>query len=134
MATKIPLQRLLGMCDPRQSWPWLCIAPDESTLKHLLANAKHIVEPIAGEGSAELHLGRVRYLAEHGWNDPIEVDVGVPCLGYAGPSWPVLDGNHRVWAAAIRGDEFIAADITGQVDHAARLFGVSVFEITTDHQ
>lgn len=74
----------------------------------------------------------VRYLAEHGWSDPIEVDIGVPCIGYAGPAWPVLDGNHRVWAAALRGDRFIEADIAGQVDHAARLFRVKVSDINCE--
>jgi hypothetical protein len=89
-----------------------------------------LAKPVDGNGTPEQHMGRVRFLAAHGWSDPIEIDVGVPCLGYAGPSWPVIDGNHRLWAAALRGDDFIAVDIAGQVDHAARLLGVPECEIT----
>lgn len=96
----------------------------------MLANAAEVAQPVGANALAADHIGRVRYLARCGWHDPIELDVGVPCLGYPGPSWPVTDGNHRLCAATLRSDEFITADVAGQVDHAAELLGVSESEIT----
>lgn len=130
MGTKVSLQSVLDICDPRRIWPWSCAAPDAETLRYLLKHATEVAEPVHGGGTAELHIGRVLYLARCGWDDPIELDVGVPCLGYPGPVWPLLDGNHRVWAASLRGDSFIDVDVTGQVDHAAKLLNVSEAELT----
>ncbi len=134
MSASVPLQRVLRLCDPRSSWPWNCQAPDAREQDRLLRCAEMLGTPVAGDGTAVEHIGRVLYLAQHGWNDAIEMDIGIPCLGYAGPSWPVLDGNHRLWAAALRGDHFIFVDVAGQVDHAARLLGVPECEITGDRK
>lgn len=52
----------------------------------------------------------------HGWPPaqhdphPVFVDVG---LGSFIPQWPTLDGNHRVAAALVRGDEFIDVVVGG---------------------
>lgn len=124
MPANVPLLSVLAICDPTKSWPWRCPAPSDEALRQLLAHAPLVADPVEGDATAEQHIGRIRYLANHGWWDPIEIDVGVPCLGYPGPSWPVTDGNHRLWAATIRGDHLVEVDISGQVDHAARLLGV----------
>ena len=52
----------------------------------------------------------------NGWGDSaISVDVG--CFGQA-PEWVIEDGNHRVYAAILRGDETILACVSGDVDLA----------------
>lgn len=132
MPSRVPLQRVLDICDPRLLWPWGCPAPSGEALRHLLAHAPFVADPVEGDATVEQHIGRVRYLAKHGWCDPIEIDVGVPCLGYPGPSWPVTDGNHRLWAATIRRDRLVEVDVAGQVDHAGQLLGVPEREITLD--
>jgi len=38
--------------------------------------------------------------------------------------WLVVDGNHRFAAAIYRGDEWILADVAGELDYAFELFGV----------
>lgn len=129
MPTTIALHRILSLCDPRSSWPWACEAPAPQALQELLGSAPEMATPVGAGGLAADHIGRIRFLARVGWRDAIEVDVGCPCLGYAGPSWPVTDGNHRLWAAALRGDETIDVDITGQVDWAAQLLGVAESEV-----
>ncbi len=134
MAAVVPLRNLLRICDPRRSWPWNCQPPDPARLGELLAHAEEECTPVPSDAPAERHLGRVRHLARHGWNDPIEVDVGVPCLGYQGPKWPVTDGNHRLWAACLREDEVIFVDVAGQCDHAAQLLGVPEAEITGEQR
>ncbi|KGM36201.1 hypothetical protein P409_00490 [Inquilinus limosus MP06] len=60
----------------------------------------------------------------NGWHQPIHVDVGVPSLGFT-PRWPIEDGNHRLYAAKLRGDTHILVTISGSVDLAAELFGVT---------
>jgi hypothetical protein len=132
MGTKVPVRQVLRLCDPRATLPWPCPAPSEGTLQRLLATVSEVDVPVAGDGTAEAHVGRGLYLARRGWGDPIELDVGVPCLGYAGPRWPLMDGNHRLWAAILRGDEAIEVDVAGQVDHAAKLLGVSEADILSD--
>ena len=68
----------------------------------------------AGIGSRKHHIERVAYLVIHGWDDPIEVDVGVPSLGNYS-DWPILDGNHRFLAAIVREDRHIKVDASGEV-------------------
>ena len=74
------------------------------------------------------HIRRVAYLVVHGWQDPIELDVGVPSLG-CNVSWIVQDGNHRLAAAFYRKDPTIRCGISGSVEYAAHLLGVPVEEI-----
>lgn len=53
--------------------------------------------PYSGqEWSKGQHASRIRWLAEHGWSDPIVLDWSQPV--------PVVDGNHRLCAALWRGD------------------------------
>lgn len=66
------------------------------------------------------HIRRVAWFVENGKNMELELDVGVPCLGYEA-DWMVTDGNHRFAAAIIRGDETIEADLAGDLDYAACL-------------
>ena len=69
------------------------------------------------------HAGRVRYLAEFGWDDPILVDVGIPVLDYYQRT--MLDGCHRLAAAIYRGDIWILTAVQGQLsvvkDHIRKL-------------
>lgn len=125
VSTTVQLRRLLGICDPRANWPWDCEAPEPSDLQRMLSSSLEVAIPVGPHGTPSDHIGRILYLARHGWQDAVEIDVGIPCLGYPGPEWPLIDGNHRVWAAALRGDEVIEVAIAGQVDHAAELLGVT---------
>jgi hypothetical protein len=76
----------------------------------------------AVERDPEWHAQRVAYLVQYGWNDPIELDVGIPSLGFV--PYPLIDGHHRTCAAIIRGDKEIKAEVAGAVDYAKQLFGV----------
>ncbi len=75
------------------------------------------------QGNPFAHARRIAYLVHHDWDDPIEVDVGIPSLGYH-PAWPVLDGNHRLYAASVRGDTAIVVTVAGDLGYAAQRFGV----------
>lgn len=65
--------------------------------------------------SLHQHAARIAWLVTNNWSEPIEVDVGVPSLGYE-PAWPVTDGNHRLAAAIYREDVAIAADCAGETE------------------
>lgn len=55
------------------------------------------------------HEVRIAWFVANGWKDPILIDVGIP--GFS--NFYVDDGNHRLAAALIRGDETITANIQG---------------------
>ena len=124
MGIRLPLAAVLDLCNPMLTWPWRCDAPSGVALDDLFVLAPEVDRPVSTDAPAHEHIGRVKYLARCGWNDAITLDVGVPCLGYWGPTWPVVDGNHRLWAAILRDDAAIDADIDGQLSHAAELLGV----------
>lgn len=73
-----------------------------------------------GSGETYNHAARIAFLVKHPDDEPIEIDVGVPSLGYY--IFRVLDGNHRLAAATIRGDRIIKVDIQGEVSYAKHLF------------
>lgn len=79
--------------------------------------------PVEFRYTPEWHAQRIAYLIVHGWNDPIEIDIGIPSLGYR--CYPLLDGHHRVCAAVYREDEMIPANVSGALDYAFELFGVN---------
>lgn len=108
---RISVARLAELCDPFQTPPWsevLYLTPD--CVKRAIAAGD--LEPNPGTSR---HIQRIAYFVVHGWPDAIEVDVGIPCMGFT-PAWPVQDGNHRFAAALVRGDEGITAELSGQVD------------------
>ena len=125
MSTTIPIAKILEIANPLKDWIWNCAGVLEKDFQALVAAAPLQALPVKPDAPQIEHLGRIRYLIENDWSDPIDIDVGVPSLGYAGPAWPVTDGNHRLAAAALRGDVSIQVDIEGQIDHAAELFGMS---------
>ncbi len=98
---------LLGMPDVKRA------IDEKSFLQDLV--------PENSQSSYELHAMRIAWHATAGWTDPIEIDVGVPGLGYR-PEWPILDGNHRLYAAVARGDVNIDCSISGCLDFAKELF------------
>jgi hypothetical protein len=66
------------------------------------------------------HVERIAYLAQHGWEDSIEVDIGIPSMDFH-PQWPIQDGNHRLFAALARRDPFILASVAGEVSFIEKL-------------
>lgn len=64
------------------------------------------------------HAARIAWLVVNGWEDPIELDFGIPSLGH---SWyPLLDGHHRLAAAIFRQDPWIPANCSGSMDEIER--------------
>lgn len=49
---------------------------------------------------------------------PVTLDFG---LGWFVPEWMLVDGNHRVAAATLRGDTYLTVAVHGDWDHAVRV-------------
>ena len=71
------------------------------------------------------HIKRIAYLVVHGWNDPIEIDVAAPSLGYH-TGTPITDGHHRIAAATYLGHKTIPAIISGELEYAEELYGIRI--------
>ncbi|MHD0644459.1 hypothetical protein ACYPKM_02330 [Pseudomonas aeruginosa] len=119
MATRIPCKALLALCNPYGTkWPWGCVVHKKDVEK-ALSEGRLVDQP----GTFD-HAGRIAYLVANRDENPINIDVGIPSIGFIGPVWPITDGNHRFGAALFRGDEHINADIDGSLDRACELFGI----------
>jgi len=70
------------------------------------------------------HIERIAWFVVHGWEDSIEIDVGVPSMGCC-VDWINQDGNHRLAAAFYRKDDTIKVSISGSIDYAEELFSIS---------
>lgn len=70
------------------------------------------------------HRCRIAWLVVHPDPTPIEIDVGAPSLGWhpRGKGFDFIDGNHRLCAAVIRGDDTIRVGYGGECDRMATLF------------
>ena len=66
------------------------------------------------------HAARIAFLVRNPAQDAIEIDVGIPSLGYF-PDWIVVDGNHRLAAAIYAKREYIFATVAGDVDYAKQI-------------
>lgn len=132
-AVAVEVSKLLAYSSPLESDVWGCgIVSVEMVQKcldegNLMDHEKWeaLNAPALFIPSAKDHAARIAFLVVDGWDEPIQLDVGIPSMGYA-PAWPYLDGNHRAVAAAIRGDDIIYAHISGQVDYANTVLGVSI--------
>lgn len=116
----VPTTALRRLCDPLSGSAW-GIAPFSM---HEVLQAAPVSQPYTPDArwGRQRHLGRVRWLLQHGWDAPLEVDVGVPELGCQ-VAWPVLDGNHRFAAALLAGDREIVVAASGSLRYLREVFG-----------
>ncbi len=71
------------------------------------------------------HIRRIAWFVKNGFQDPIDVDVGVPSLGYYNTHL-IVDGNHRFAAALYRmrvlgEDPVLPVALSGSLEHAREL-------------
>ena len=71
-------------------------------------------EPWTDIYDREYHVRRVAHFVVEGWEDPLDMDLGVPVLGFV-PEHPLHDGNHRFAAAIFRGQASVGASVSGQI-------------------
>lgn len=127
MPVLLPTAKVLELCNPLRMSPWDAGRVSKKLVRECARNRWLCPSPVGHDATAEMHAGRIAFLVENGWQDPIEIDVGVPSMRcYV--DWPVLDGNHRLAAASLRRDPNIFACVGGDLDYAFELFGVECEE------
>lgn len=127
MPVLLPTAKVLALCNPLRVSPWDAGRVTKRLVRECLKNRWLCPSPVGHDATAEMHAGRIAFLVESGWSDSIEIDVGVPSMRcYV--DWPLLDGNHRLAAASLRGDPEILATVGGDLDYALDLFGVECQE------
>lgn len=128
----VETKRLLALADVLKSPPWGLICPPETFLNKVAEFIKAgdlLSEPVDGKNPnrADLindHARRCAYFATQPDYEPVHIDVGIP--GICHPAWILDDGNHRLYGRAVAGDKHIKAEISGSVDYAKELLGVSL--------
>jgi hypothetical protein len=63
--------------------------------------------------TSEVLAEKVAWFVINGWQEPIQVDVGIPHMRFR-PAKIVTDGNHRLAAAVYRKDRYIPAVVSGE--------------------
>jgi hypothetical protein len=123
---RLPLVKVTARWNPLTDCPWNCVPFTLADIRRFKPRMQSLpVEDDAFDWRP--HAGRIRYLAKHGWKDPIQLDAGIPSLNcYV--DWPIQDGNHRLAAAILRGDDGILAQVAGDLEYALELFGVDCQE------
>jgi len=100
--------------------PWQCEPFTEQDVREAILEKQFNKSHVYPEYEATYHIQRIAYLYVHGWDDAIVIDVGCPSLGYINDN-PIIDGNHRLYAALLRGDDTILCSIEGEIDYAAEI-------------
>ena len=118
MTIWVSVELLQQYCDPYRSNPLDNSKLTRAEVRKALVN--RTLESIPG---TKKHAERIAFFVQRGIKDPIELDVGVPALGYE-TRWMCTDGNHRLAAAIYTKQKLILADISGQVDYIKTLFGL----------
>lgn len=131
MPSLIPVRKLAELCDPFSN-PWTGRPFKPRDVNAAIAEGRLNPKPWSKEEGKKWprkrHIERIAYLAVHGWDASVDIDVGVPSLGCI-VRWPVQDGNHRLAAAIVRGDESIQAEVGGDIRYANELFGNGVMAL-----
>lgn len=127
--TFIPVAKILDQIDdPFGRWQTGAPVDPNMALTALSDGSWALADIPYGDGGAiQLqsrlwHARRIAWLMKNGWDAPIDIDVGIPSLGYY--PYILTDGHHRLCAAIMTGESWIKAQISGSVDYAFKLFGV----------
>lgn len=132
---EIPLEALLEYCDPTLDDPWGCGRISRDDVLDCIDFGKPIAKMPDYDSelfmSYEYNVARIAHFLQSGWDEleadtePITVDIGL--AGYV-PNYLIVDGNHRVAAAKLRGDLTIRVEIIGDIGKAEAVFiqGVSM--------
>lgn len=116
----ISVAKLVEAIGRERVQPW-CSVSGESIADALksdtLEGVSYNADPLNFD--AIRHARRIAYFIRFGWFDPIEVDVGIPSLGYC--VFSMDDGYHRLNAAIWLKHKTILASVCGEFDEIEKL-------------
>tara|TARA_B100000700_G_scaffold68939_1_gene76338 strand:- start:12323 stop:14164 length:1842 start_codon:yes stop_codon:yes gene_type:complete len=122
----IPVEELSERCDVWSCWQHLDNPITEKEIEECLKRNKaelidtEILEnkkPINKKKLRLAHIKKIAYFVKNRFDNPIDIDVGVPELNAPNLGHIIMDGNHRLAAAIYRGDKNIKANIHGSTDY-----------------
>lgn len=124
---KVPIANLLRIANPFTDPPWDCrsFTPDE--VWDAIEKEAFQVKPVPNWYPVIDQIERIAFLVVTGWDEkelPL-FDVGLPGRTF-NKLWPIEDGNHRVCAAAVRGDEFITMILSGDIETLEELLDIKI--------
>lgn len=118
----IALKRLRSVANPMLTPPWEGAAD---------LRPRHVRAALLGKPMIDCsdvvrgHAQRIADLMVSGWTKPIWIDVGIPSF-QCRPRWIIQDGNHRVYAGLMLGNEHIGAQIDGCIKTAKSMLGADI--------
>ena len=129
----LDVEKLTGYCNPLGAWIELKRPITKDEVQACLdAGSENLAETplwtemafgrvkLTQQEARDRHVSKIAYFVKHGIERPINLDVGVPSMGYFSDHF-VTDGNHRLAGALLRGDKTIAASVCGSETHAKEL-------------
>lgn len=127
----MPVEELLAHWDPFSAWDVPPVTHNE--ILDALAAGQLDDRPFDTMGhnahasrdeERGYHIRRIAWMIAHPDRNPIEIDIGAPSLGWHPTRHPFdfIDGNHRLCAAAIRGDATIDVGYGGECGAFPTLF------------
>lgn len=128
----VPLPALLACVTPWDAWTARPLSRPEvqrafdaqATCEYLPDEQERAGKP-GPRRTRDYHIRRIAHLMRVGWNDPIQVDVGVPGAGLTHATGAIVtDGYHRLAAACLLGHATIHAEISGCTATAQEILGV----------
>ncbi len=126
----VPVAEIVGHWNPFEAWCDDPISRDE--VEAALSAGRLDPRPfdaiprsvLREEDERGYHAARIAWLMTHPDRTPIGIDVGAPDLGWhpRGGAFDFIDGNHRLCAAILRGDDTILVGYGGDRDAMAQAF------------
>lgn len=131
----IPINNLLGYCNPMKEDAWDCgviTVEDVECCEDITVGRFPAGVTAEDSTSWEYNVARIAWLSRKGWKDAsADVEPVIVHVYDLDPQYftgrksntfvCIQDGNHRVSAAAVRGDVNIQVVLSGDVEKALRL-------------
>jgi hypothetical protein len=131
---QLALSKLLAVSNPVTNPPWPFLSVVEAVdfkklVQHVIISGEERRDPV-DEGTRDMfvHAERIAYFFHKGWDGKVIIDVGCPELPNLS-DWIIDDGNHRVYAAVLRGDTLVEIGFSGDIDYGAELLKVNAREL-----
>ena len=115
---KLNLQKFFEWYDgnPLITNPWMADTPitlGEISNAILAKDFQEHSDYLQVEFNRNYHIKRIAYMVVNRQSMPIDVDFGIPSLGYY-PNEPIYDGWHRIMAALYLHQPYIECDYSGE--------------------
>ena len=119
----VPLSSITDMADPVRTPPWRTDTPlTKIVVQRCLSDQRYLQTPASeSEQDTLRHAMRIAWLHDNSWSDAISLEINE-----GSEVWPITDGNHRLYAAILRGDDEILVEVSGSLDMLEKHFSIEL--------